>query len=923
MTHKRPGGGERGSRLVVRSVAGQVFVLQLTIVLLLVLAAAAGLAWQARLADVRSARERSRACAATLALSPSTAAALRSSRPTGKLQPVSVRAGRECGIDFVAVLDRAGVRLSDPLPKLIGKRASGDFGRALAGRSYTEQFEGRPKDSVRAVAPVQDPDGTVIGLVTAGVDLTTVSARLDRELPWVGAGAAGALLLATLGAGLVSRRLNRQTRGLGPAEVTRMYEHHDAVLHAVREGVLVLDGGGRLVLANDEAHRLLRLPDHAQGQQIGDLRLEPGIAGLLTSGRSASDEVYAVGDRMLAVNQRPTGSDGGPAGSVATLRDTTELQEVAGQAQVAAQRLELLYTAGLRIGTTLDVVRTAEELTEVAVPRFADAATVDVLEPVIGGQEPLPGPSAPAVRRVALRFEGGAVPPLQPVDSSPSGPPLPLPQGAGGRGAGDGGGGDAGDGGGGRGAGAAEDLAESVLEPDLAAATDWRAADPERAERMLREGFHSLIMVPLRARGTVLGRACFWRRGRRAFQAEDLASAEELVTRTAVCVDNARRYAREHGLAVTLQRSLLPGGLPEQNAVSAAYRYLPARAGVGGDWFDVIPLPGARVALVVGDVVGHGLHAAATMGRLRTAVHNFSSLDLPPEELLAHLDELVTRIDQDPTLGPDTAAVTGATVLYAVYDPASGRCQFSGAGHPPPALAYPDGTTAVLEAPENLPLGLGTSPFETRTLTLPEGSRLVLYTNGLVQVRSRDLDERLEMLRAALSGTGQGPEETCGAVLEAMLPDRTGEDRDDIALLVAETRLLPSSRIARWEVPSDPEAVAPVRADCAARLVEWGLEETAFTAELILSELITNAIRYGAPPVTVRLLCDRYLTCEVSDSSSTAPHLRRATTVDEGGRGLFLIAQLAQHWGTRYTAEGKTIWAELSLDGAPSEVPLV
>ncbi len=282
-------------------------------------------------------------------------------------------------------------------------------GRWPAGRSYTEQFEGRPKDSVRAVAPVQDPDGTVIGLVTAGVDLTTVSARLDRELPWVGAGAAGALLLATLGAGLVSRRLNRQTRGLGPAEVTRMYEHHDAVLHAVREGVLVLDGGGgRLVLANDEAHRLLRLPDHAQGQQIGDLRLEPGIAGLLTSGRSASDEVYAVGDRMLAVNQRPTGSDGGPAGSVATLRDTTELQEVAGQAQVAAQRLELLYTAGLRIGTTLDVVRTAEELTEVAVPRFADAATVDVLEPVIDGQEPLPGPSAPAVRRVALRFEGGA-----------------------------------------------------------------------------------------------------------------------------------------------------------------------------------------------------------------------------------------------------------------------------------------------------------------------------------------------------------------------------------------------------------------------------------------------------------------------------------------------------------------------------------
>ncbi|MBQ1161167.1 serine/threonine-protein phosphatase, partial [Streptomyces sp. A73] len=281
------------------------------------------------------------------------------------------------------------------------------------------------------------------------------------------------------------------------------------------------------------------------------------------------------------------------------------------------------------------------------------------------------------------------------------------------------------------------------------------------------------------------------------------------------------------------------------------------------------------------------------------------------------------RIDQDPTLGPETETVTGATVLYAIYDPTSGQCQLARAGHPPPALARPDGSTTILDAPENLPLGLGTSPFETCTVTLPEGSRLVLYTNGLVQVRSRDLDNRLDMLQTALTRVEHGPEATCAAVLEALLPDRTAEDRDDIALLVAETRLLPPSRIAQWEVPSDPEAVAPVRAACMSQLTEWGLEETAFTAELILSELITNAIRYGAPPITVRLLCDRYVTCEVSDRSSTAPHLRRATTVDEGGRGLFLIAQLAQHWGARYTSEGKTIWAELPLTADQVEPPLV
>jgi anti-sigma regulatory factor (Ser/Thr protein kinase) len=353
--------------------------------------------------------------------------------------------------------------------------------------------------------------------------------------------------------------------------------------------------------------------------------------------------------------------------------------------------------------------------------------------------------------------------------------------------------------------------------------------------------------------------------------------------------------------------------------VDVAWRYLPAEAGVGGDWFDVIPLPGARVALVVGDVVGHGLHAAATMGRLRTAIHNFSALDLSPDELLGHLDDLVTRIDSDESTGDgpqgrQSEAVTGATCLYAIYDPVTGVCTMARAGHPGPAVVHPDGTVTSPEVPASPPLGLGSHPFETTELRLPEGSRLVLYTDGLIVNRDRDIDTGLVLLHQALEGAGRTPEETCQAAIDAM---PSAHPSDDVALLVARTRLLEPSRVAHWEVPPDPAAVAPVRAECGAQLQAWGLNDIGFTTELILSELITNAIRYGSPPISVRLLHYRSLICEVSDGSSTSPHVRRAATTDEGGRGLFLVAQFAQRWGTRYTPGGKVIWAEHSLhDGA-------
>ncbi|MGW7716378.1 SpoIIE family protein phosphatase, partial [Streptomyces chartreusis] len=315
-------------------------------------------------------------------------------------------------------------------------------------------------------------------------------------------------------------------------------------------------------------------------------------------------------------------------------------------------------------------------------------------------------------------------------------------------------------------------------------------------------------------------------------------------------------------------------------------------------------------ALAVGDVVGHGLHAAATMGRLRTAVHNFSALDLPPDELLGHLDDLVGRIDQNEA-AESAAGVVGATCLYGIYDPVTRRYVMARAGHLAPALVRPDGTVTFPDVPAGPPLGVGGMPFQTAELCLEEGTQLVLYTDGLIEDRRRDLDVGMELLRDALTGHPQRPpEETCKYVLDSLLPERP---KDDVALLVARTRQLPADRIADWDVQPDPAAVAGMRDAVSDKLEAWGLSELGFTMELILSELITNAIRYGAEPIHVRLIRDRALTCEVSDGSSTSPHLRYAATTDEGGRGLFLVSQMAERWGTRYTPQGKVIWAEQAL----------
>ncbi|MFJ9831405.1 SpoIIE family protein phosphatase [Streptomyces sp. NPDC101169] len=869
------------SAVTGRSVAGQVFLLQVVIVLLLVVSAVVAQVLQVRHDSDQEARNRSLAVAESFANAPGTAAALRAPDPTAVLQPRAEATRKATGVDFVVVMSTDGKRYTHPNANRIGKTFVGTIAPAVAGGTVVEEVNGTIGPLVQVVVPVKDKSGKVVGLVSAGITTAHVGGTADQQLPLLLAAAAAALALATAGTALVSRRLLRQTHGLGPYEMTRMYEHHDAVLHSVREGVLIVGGGGRLLLANDEAQRLLDLPEDAEQRHVLELGLDDETAGLLASGRVATDEVHLVKDRLLAINQRPTDLRGGPPGSVTTLRDSTELRALSGRAEVARERLNMLYDAGVGIGTSLDVVRTAEELAEVAVPRFADFVTVDLFDAVLKGEEPKPGT---ALRRAAfsgLRKDA----PLYPlgerirfVSTSPQARSLTTGQ--------------------------------AVVEPVLREAPGWLAQDAERTGRILRYGIHSLITVPLRAGTLVLGLANFWRSEKpQPFDTEELALAEELVARAAVSIDNARRYTREHSMAVALQRSLLPRTLPEQGALEIAYRYLPAQAGVGGDWFDVLPLSGARVALVVGDVVGHGLHAAATMGRLRTAVHNFSALDLPPDELLGLLDELVGRIDQDETPA-DGAAVTGATCLYAVYDPVSRRCTVARAGHPPPVLVRPDGEVEFPEVPAGPPLGLGGLPFETVDLELPEGSSLVLYTDGLVEDRDRDIDVGLELLRDALRrAPGASPEDTCRTVLDR-LPARPS---DDVALIVARTRVLGADRVAEWQVPSDPAAVGEVRASVVRRLGEWGLEELSFTTELILSELVTNAIRYGRGPIGVRLLRERTLICEVSDGSTTSPHLRYAASTDEGGRGLFLVAQLAERWGTRYTPNGKIIWAEQPL----------
>ncbi|MDH6119060.1 SpoIIE family protein phosphatase [Kitasatospora sp. GAS204B] len=681
-----------------------------------------------------------------------------------------------------------------------------------------------------------------------------------------------------------------------------------------RFGLVVFDRDLRIVRTNTHLLPYSGMPVALSGRRLADFlqpqdaaAVEQHLRQVMETGRPlvlaeelARTVIDPRGGRMMAISAfRLQGADGEVIGLTALFNDITEEYRT-------RRRLALLHQVTAAIGRSLSVTDSAKQLAEALTGTFADVASVEIAAAVFSGEEPAPDPNG----RLLLRRTAVAGPPES----------LPAP-------------------------------GDTVLVgPD----GETVLVGPDGREEVgvlgaLAEPWR--LTAPLSARGVLLGRISVRRdRWKEAYEEEDHALLKEAAARAGLALDNARRYTREHRAAIGLQRSLLPPAVRSVAAVSTASVYLPTDTvgGVGGDWFDVIPLSSARVALVVGDVTGHGLHASATMGRLRTAVRTLADLDLEPEELLVHLDDLVAQLLVEAALAADDeddleadglhptrygvvaepaveqsgsarsrpeAASFGGTCLYAVYDPVSRTCTVASAGHPPPAVAHPDGSTEFLPVVPGPPLGVGGLPFESVKVELEPGSVLALYTDGLIERGEGDIDagmaELTRRLAVVLAQDLPLPE-TGQRIIAGLPPTRL---QDDVTLLLARTKAVAAADTAVWSVEPEPAAVAKVREDATSTLEDWGLAELAFTTELVLSELVTNAIRYAGGPVVVRLIRADTLTCEVSDGSSTQPRMRRARLTDEGGRGLYLVAQLTNRWGSRYTASGKTIWTEQELPG--------
>ncbi|MFK0175927.1 SpoIIE family protein phosphatase [Streptomyces xanthochromogenes] len=665
-------------------------------------------------------------------------------------------------------------------------------------------------------------------------------------------------------------------------------------------------------------------PDEHRGHTVHDYlsrpeadRMSAALQRVLDTGESVTD-LQIVGAapggsdrRHWAINlYRVHSGTGRPIGVAGLGIDVTRRHNAAREAADARRNLALLNEAGARMGNSLDLETTARELLDITVPGFCDLASVDLYQALLAGDDPAAGSSdgRGELRRVAFA-------------SAVSDGPL-----AGGEG------GEAGE----AEVGVGDVHRYRFHSPYASALRTARVHTVRGADGGL---VHTTLAVPMVAHDTVVGLVQFARaKGSEPFGERDRALATELASRAAVCIDNARLYRREHERALILQRSLLPPGDPEAAGLDIACRYLPgsAESEVGGDWFDVIELPGHRTALVIGDVMGRGLRAAVAMGELRTAVRTLALLDLEPAEVLSHLDEIarglgapggsqqasrVAHKSRDADLGE----VYLATCVYAVYDPVTRRCTFANAGHLPPVLVEPGddpGEPAMLlDVPPGLPLGVGGEPFEEVEVDLPEGALLALYTDGLVESRDHPLDEGLNAFRKTLTDPDRPLEDVCDQVLGS-LDTRHGED--DIALLLARIQGLPSDAVGDWRLPREPRSVGRARELARTQLLAWDLGDLVDTTELLVSELVTNALRYGDGEIRLRLLRDRTLVCEVWDAGLVQPRRRRARDTDEGGRGLQLVGLLAAAWGARRTPRGKTVWFELALpDGdAPATAEL-
>ncbi|MEU2772695.1 SpoIIE family protein phosphatase [Streptomyces sp. NPDC007162] len=669
-------------------------------------------------------------------------------------------------------------------------------------------------------------------------------------------------------------------------------------------GFLLIDPDLRIRRANLRFSSIFGgTPDDHRGKGVHDYlpraeaeRVAATLRRVLETGNSITD-MHVTGfvpdseeRRHWSINlYRVHSGTGRPIGIAWLGLDITARRAAAREAAAARRNLALLNEAGARIGNSLDLETTARELLDVVVPGFCDLATVDLYQGLLAGDETPPGlaDGSAELRRVAFAsavsdepFVGGGAPvAVGAVHHYPFNSPC---------------------------------------------ADALRTARPQYVPASDGGLVQSTLAVPMVAHDTVVGLVQFARtKGSEPFGDRDRDLAVELAARAAVCIDNARLYRREHERALILQRSLLPPGDPEASGLDIACRYLPGNAAteVGGDWFDVIELPGHRTALVVGDVMGRGLRAAVAMGELRTAVRTLALLDLEPAEVLSALDEIArglgtpggvqqaTRTARQPR-DADLSEVYLATCVYAVYDSVTRRCTFANAGHLPPVLVEPGETALMLDVPPGMPLGVGGEPFEEVEVDLPEGSLLALYTDGLVESRDHPLDEGLQAFVGALTDPSQPLEDVCDHVLNTL---DTHHGEDDIALLMARVQGLPAEQVGDWTLPREPRSVGRAREYARGQLLSWDLEPLVDTTELLVSELVTNALRYGEGEIRLRLLLDRTLVCEVWDSGLVQPRRRRARDTDEGGRGLQLVGLLSAAWGSRRTPRGKTVWFELPL----------
>ncbi|TDD96074.1 SpoIIE family protein phosphatase [Actinomadura rubrisoli] len=555
----------------------------------------------------------------------------------------------------------------------------------------------------------------------------------------------------------------------------------------------------------------------------------------------------------------------------------------------AVIRRALLDDALPRIGSTLDLDLLARGLMDVLVPHFCNSGALLLRDSLVDADEPPVGADGPLMRRMAIGFDDDdpawdATFPTGEALVYPDGTPYtrcldtgqPVLVGLGGDGA-------------------------------ARIAALWRR--PPVAD--LLKG-SSMLLLPIMSGGGVLGFfACGRNVAHRPFDAYDVEIGMEFASRASIFIESARRYGRERATALTLQRSLLPTGLSAPSPVEVHHRYLPGSRliEVGGDWYESIALPGARVALVVGDVAGHGVKAAVTMGRLRTAIHTLAGLELPPAEALERLDSLMRTLgEREPHF---------ATCAYVVYDAVSGRCEVASAGHLPPLIAPPGTGSHFLGVPPAPPLGVGGEPIVSREFAVEDGTLLFLYTDGLVENRARDIDDGLARLQCTFGpdATTRTLEELCQAALDGVYDD---QHRDDIAMLLARLRRIPSDHHASWELPAEPAAVRRARGLVRDRLARWELDELADATALLVSELVTNAIRHAGGRITLRLIREGGLVCEVFDTSDGRPRIRHGNEGDmrETGRGLHVVGRLAERWGVRRTATGKVVWCEQKLPKA-------